>query len=91
VRDLLETMNYNLHLKRTRKDGRFQKSAIVNIPESQLTECREEIERRLNECLNDIDNYLTIKRASLAKDGDSVRLGVGCYEIQGEGGIHETD
>ncbi|NND60451.1 MAG: hypothetical protein HKN49_09315 [Gammaproteobacteria bacterium] len=90
VRDLIETMNYNLLLKRTRKDGRFQKSAIVEVPESQLTDCREEIERRMDECLNDIDNYLTIKRASLAEGEATVRLGAGCYEIQSEGGVHET-
>lgn len=89
VRDLIETMNYNLLLKRTRKDGRFQKSAIVHIPLSQVTDCREEIEKRLDQCLNDIDAYLTISRAALAEGEATVRLGVGCYEIQSEGGIHD--
>ena len=88
VRDMLETMNYNLLLKRTRLDGRYQKTARVDLPVSQLAECRREIERRLDKCLIDIDNYLTIKRASLAEGEATVRFGVGCYEIQGEGGIH---
>ena len=89
AQDMLETMNYNLHIKRSRKDGRFQKSARVLISASQLPECRREIEKRLDACLIDIDNYLTIKRTSLAEGDDTVRFGVGCYEIQGEGGIHE--
>ncbi len=88
VRDILETMNYNLLMKRTRLDGRYQKTARVDLPVSQLAECRREIERRLDECLIGIDNYLTIKRASLAEGEATVRFGVGCYEIQGEGGIH---
>lgn len=87
--DLLETLNYNLLYRRNRIDARYQSHCHVQIPESQLSECREFITERLNQCLREIDRHLTITRSSLAEDESTIRFGVGCYEIQGERGIHD--
>ncbi len=79
--DLLETMIYNLYLKRDLGSARFQRNAVVEIAESQVPEFQEYVRENLDEALRAIDRHLTIKQRPPERGEETVRFGVGFFEI----------